>query len=307
MCLSPILIKNVRKEKHRRTPFFENYIEVPCGKCVECLKAKISERLCTLYMEFIERGYYAVFVTLTLDDSLFLKDMSGVKREHVKSLLDEMRKHKELSYFLTSEYGSTTDRPHYHMIAFGFMNLKQAEDFFLKHWSNGMISVTEVNDARFTYVSSCHITKCSHIPEYVDFSTGEYRRCNKPFTISSRGLGYSYARKHASQLYRDGVFYYKGQPFHLSVGIKTLLARIHYKSKFVTSTHFRLRERCVTAYADKGVFDRFSKYLADSSEDVIKHTMDPSEFAMNISDALVHSLNKFNLNYVNKSTTNQKV
>lgn len=307
MCLSPISIKNVRKYKGLRTPFLEDYIQVPCGKCVECLKAKISERLCSLYMEFIDRGFYAVFVTLTLSDNVFLKDMSGVKRSHVKPLLDDMRKHKELSYFLTSEYGSTTDRPHYHMIVFGFQNLKQAEDYFLKHWSNGLISVTECNDARFTYVASCHITKCSHIPEYVDFNTGEVLPCNKPFTISSRGIGYSYARKHAKQLYHDGVFYYKGKPFHLPIGIKTLLARLHYKCNDLTATFFRLRERCGTAYLDTGIFDGYSKYLNDTAEDVVKKSMSPYEFAQNISDALFHSTQKFKLNYVNKNNTNQKV
>lgn len=53
MCLSPIKIRNLRKSKNLKTPFVDDFIEVPCGKCVQCLKAKISERLCTLYMEYM--------------------------------------------------------------------------------------------------------------------------------------------------------------------------------------------------------------------------------------------------------------
>lgn len=228
MCLSPIRIRNLRKVNNLKTPFMEDYIEVPCGKCVQCLKAKISERLCTLYMEYMSRDNYAVFVTLTLDDMVFLRDMSGVNKDHVRPLLDVMRQNPDLKYFLTSEYGSSTDRPHYHMMAFGFKNLKEAEDFFLANWKLGQISVTECNDRRFTYVASCHITKCSHIPERVDFETGEVIPCNKPFTVSSRGLGYSFVKAHYKKLYKQGVLYYQGKPFHFSPTIKTLLARRQY-------------------------------------------------------------------------------
>lgn len=307
MCLSPIRIKNVRMQRNLRTPFLEDYIEVPCGKCVECLKAKISERLCSLYMEFIDRKCYACFVTLTLSDEVFLKDMSGVMRSHVNPMLSELRKNPEIKYFLTSEYGSTTDRPHYHMIVFGFQNLKQCETWFLENWTLGQISVSDVNDSRFTYVASCHITKCSHIPEYCDFETGELKQCNKPFTISSRGIGFAFAKRNYKRLYSDGVFMYKGKPFHLPIGIKTMLARMHYKTKDVTSTFFRLKERCAQSYNDHGVFDRFEKYLPTTIEDEVKRSFSPSEFAECVSDALFHQEQKFKTNYVNKSLTRQKL
>lgn len=79
-CLSPLWIlpkdaANGASHLHREVPkryrdiypMYRNYIQVPCGKCIACLRNRQNAMVSRLYAEADKRGTFA-FVTLTYDD-----------------------------------------------------------------------------------------------------------------------------------------------------------------------------------------------------------------------------------------------
>lgn len=142
MCLSPIKIKNPKLEISLAggAPY---YIEVPCGECAECKKAKQDEWYFRTYYEAqstFDQGGYVLFDTLTYKDSElphvseFVSidpkyDVSCFDVEDYRYFFVRLRRqleyygfgHSNLKYFLTSEYGTSengTHRPHYHVLFF---------------------------------------------------------------------------------------------------------------------------------------------------------------------------------------------
>lgn len=273
------------------------------------MRNAISAKLSTLLMEFITRGKFAIFGTLTLSDDEFLTNsFDGVNKKHLKPLIDYMRnenkKHpNQFAYFFTSEYGSKTDRPHYHCILYGFDNLKHCEDILQRYYPFGLFSISEVNPARFNYCASSHITKSSHVPEYLDDDV--IVSCNKPFTITSPRLGYAYATQNHKQLWKDGVFKYDGRVYHLSDGIKHRLVQLHYNSRNLPTSYFRLKERmeenAIKDTTEQIIEDGFLRYLPDF--------MKPSDFTPDgLEDTIIKGIQtqhrKFNDQNVTKKNTN---
>lgn len=127
----------------RRKWLLPSIIELPCGHCVEC-RLKYSRQWADRLM--IEAQDYPDdqkwFVTLTYDD-LHLPvvdsvDKDGVIRtvptlvkKHIQGFIKRLRSNYEydcqkigivpnhIKYFLCGEYGSSSARPHYHLIVFG--------------------------------------------------------------------------------------------------------------------------------------------------------------------------------------------
>lgn len=143
MCLNPIKInppfKRIAVEGGQPLK-----IEVPCGKCAECKKAKRLEWHFRTYYECescVKKGGFIYFDTLTYAPehlphlSHFLNiedkdiaDFSCFNNNHWRLFLKNLRRqlyyhHKGVNfkYFLTSEYGLDdryTHRPHYHILFF---------------------------------------------------------------------------------------------------------------------------------------------------------------------------------------------
>lgn len=135
MCTSPRIIK-VETYEGTRT------IKVPCGKCPECLKTKQNDYMVRIYEELMQCKK-ACFVTLTYSNAtvpyLFRngKRFNVVWKDDVKDWIKRYRTNYErqtgvkgIRYFLCSEYGPKTHRPHYHAIFFGLSrkDLKLALD-----------------------------------------------------------------------------------------------------------------------------------------------------------------------------------
>lgn len=95
------------------------YIQVPCGKCLECrlqYTRSWADR-CVLESKNSKHNY---FITLTYNDESLPENGSLCERD-VTLFLKRLRKklgcHK-FKYFYCGEYGDTTLRPHYHLILF---------------------------------------------------------------------------------------------------------------------------------------------------------------------------------------------
>lgn len=123
--------------------FFDTYkfvkeYSVPCGKCIGCQLDRArdwSQRLMAEYKSSVN----AYFITLTYDDEHLPKSNQLQKKEaqfFVKSLKDYFRKHFNfygIKYYLVGEYGSSSWRPHYHLIVYNLpLDLKDFELLGLK-------------------------------------------------------------------------------------------------------------------------------------------------------------------------------
>lgn len=139
MCYRPLHINN-------NTSYFVDGLsvsgyDVPCGKCLDCLNAKKQDwqtRIAFELSNLYKRGGRAVFLTFTYNDSCLpvYRDKKYVvdgksfevpcfNHRDVLAFLNRVKvaafkKYGPYSYkyFMCSEYGKNTKRPHYHAIFF---------------------------------------------------------------------------------------------------------------------------------------------------------------------------------------------
>lgn len=176
---------------------FATHVYVPCGKCAACLSRRRIQWSLRLFNE-VKGSESCYFITLTYDDEHLnyefvnfdgeMVPVAMVCKRDVQLFLKRLRKAIEpfkIRYFLVSEYGPKTFRPHYHMLLFNFPQLLKAklDEYLSNAWDLGFIRVDPVSDARINYVTS-YCLDSSTLPPYLD----------KNFMLCSRrpGLGSSY-------------------------------------------------------------------------------------------------------------------
>ncbi len=132
MCTSPIIIKNKRK---RFIPYVDKpYIQVPCGKCLECRNARRNEIYVLSYYEHLQaisNGGCTQFFTLTYDDAHMPKfaGRNCFSRENVSKFLAAVTSQCRRTfgndfrfrYIVCSETDSKGVRdihPHHHFLFF---------------------------------------------------------------------------------------------------------------------------------------------------------------------------------------------
>lgn len=95
----------------------------------------------------------SVFITLTYSEEHLPKDKCVSKRSlqlFLKRLVNA-QSGKKLRYFAVGEYGSQTQRPHYHCILFGWTMM--SGPIIQKCWPFGYVHVGEANRASMRYLS----------------------------------------------------------------------------------------------------------------------------------------------------------
>ena len=165
-------------------------IDIPCGKCYECLQSYSKE---WSYRCYCESFYHdeSCFITLTYKDS----PVTLVKKDY-QLFLKRLRKKiypKKIKYFACGEYGSKGKRPHYHLIIFGYRP-PDLEFFFnsgndkiykskvlAELWSLGFVSVGDVSLNSAKYCAK-YLQKLSRAPA----------GCIESFTAMSKGIGERY-------------------------------------------------------------------------------------------------------------------
>lgn len=109
-------------------------IDIPCGKCIGC-RIEYSRQWANRMMLELQYHDSAYFVTLTYSDDFlprnpvfdedtgeYLMDSFSLRKKHLSKFMKHLRKHfpdQKIRFFGVGEYGSTTFRPHYHVILFG--------------------------------------------------------------------------------------------------------------------------------------------------------------------------------------------
>lgn len=180
---------------------YNNPVNVPCGKCIEC---RLDYSRSWAFRMICELQYHetASFITLTYDDNhVPLTDNlhMSLRKDDFQKFMKRLRKRLpdlHLMYYACGEYGGHTFRPHYHMILFGFYpedavfykvnkfgDVMVTSEFLSDVWGNGYVVIGEVNQKTCGYVSRYCTKKQTGISAY---STYDLLGIERPFSFSSK-------------------------------------------------------------------------------------------------------------------------
>jgi len=188
---------------------------VPCGRCIICRRNRAAEWAVRLQHE-AEYHQKACFITLTYDDDHLPYTSTGeptLSKRDFQLFLKRFRKFingDRIKYFACGEYGSVTQRPHYHALIFGWQpdwsELRVVKrgvclsDRLAQLWQKGGVQVGSLTPQSIHYVTG-YLLKAGK-------SAGARA---KPFTLASKGLGLQYALDHKDVI-RTGALVVRGKP-----------------------------------------------------------------------------------------------
>lgn len=206
------------------------FVELPCGKCVNCRLdySRQWANRCMLEMQYHAESY---FVTLTYDNVHVPKTFYGdpesgealeaytLNKRDFQLFMKRLRfsTGQKLRYFASGEYGSSTYRPHYHVIIFG-LHLDDLQvysksslgftyfhsDFLDSVWSNGKSVVAPVTWETCAYTARYVLKKAYGIgSEFYDLHNLE-----PEFALMSRrpGIANQYYIDHP-EIVKNGFVY----------------------------------------------------------------------------------------------------
>lgn len=263
-CLRPY-VKTISKGREFSDP--DKVLHLPCGKCISCRVNRAEEWTTRLTNEnlYSESSY---FVTLTYDDEHLPFDENGnpcVSKDDIQKFLKRIRKNfpkSNIRYWITSEYGPETLRPHYHGIFFNLPDdvlfsscnsskIRTKHDAkgntiyignrFTQIWSKGATEMTNVTRSDVSYCSKYFVNKLS-VPEFLV-------PC---FCLMSRRPGIGYV--HIENI-KDKVRFYNLRTLLDEKGHSKLLPR-YYKNKIYTEEE---RKELFEKYVEEIKYDK--KYL----------------------------------------------
>lgn len=239
----------------------------PCGKCINCRARSRQEWVFRLRMEYRSCDF-GLFVTLTYDEDRL--PPGGVSIRDVQLFLKRLRKHfksKVLRYYISSEYGDNTHRPHYHGLLF-FKDIERTPelyDIITASWSNGFVQFGEIEEGSIVYVTK-YCLKGSDVPK------GQ----NENFRMLSKmngGVGVDYLN---SQFEYHKLRLNEPTPVHLE-GFSAPMPR-YYRTKIIKtldldeetkqmiSTMYMENLNRIRARKEKKMRDKFNRLFPGKSE-----------------------------------------
>lgn len=208
-----------------------NFVEVPCGQCIECRLRKSRMWASRIVCEQMTSDTSS-FVTLTYDDEHLPIGKKGVQTlvmDDISKFFKDLRRYCSYHYgldnvrhYTAGEYGSTTLRPHYHSCIFNLplellsLNKPYKVSFngdiyynnpvLSKIWRKGFVVLGDLNFQSAAYVARYVVKK------YTGKSAKEeYKElCMEPeFARMSRrpGIGSLYYDKYKDKIYEYDAIY----------------------------------------------------------------------------------------------------
>lgn len=166
------------------------FLNVSCGKCYSCLSNRRRSWLFRLMNES-ENSSLTLFGTFTIDDD----NCDGfVHKQDLQKYFKRLRHFYDFTYYAIGEYGTTTQRPHYHCIFF-IKNLIYVDKWKVIEqiqfmWDKGFSSVSRANTKRLNYVLHYHVR-----PKKINGKD--------TFQLYSKGLGINFINHDFVNWYRD--------------------------------------------------------------------------------------------------------
>lgn len=157
MCVKTISIKRkvTGMNINAKDAFFYS---VPCGKCPECVKAKINSWLFRIDKE-LERSTNPIFLTLTYADEhlTYGAERPTLVKRDLQLFFKRLRHYYEkkytkhapkIKYYAVGEYGKKHQRPHYHIVLLNVPDMQLVEDA----WHLGHIYPLPLRSGGVSYV-----------------------------------------------------------------------------------------------------------------------------------------------------------
>lgn len=226
-CLTPLTLVN-----HDRKPGEEFTYRVPCGKCPACLRTRQSGWTFRLEQEK-KRSSTAAFITYTYDEKNLPYTKDGrptLRKKDLQNFHKRLRKDisktekPQIKYYACGEYGSHTQRPHYHSITFNLppIYFRRAGVRLLDLWRHGHIRIDEVNEATIAYVTK-------YITKQLKFKDDSDETRQPEFSLMSKKMGANYLTKNIVDYYSEHEL-----PYLIKEGgVKQIMPR-YYKDKIYT-------------------------------------------------------------------------
>lgn len=283
-----------KEDRHVQTSIYEEANTVPCRQCYGCRVRKTIDWALRCTHELQAHKGVGVFLTLTYDNENIPSD-GGLVKSHLRSFHDSLRKRIKPSnykYFQCGEYGDKTNRPHYHLLLFGFdfpdktlwstnrMGHKYYRSKILeKSWKKGNCMIAELNYQTACYTARyCQkkITGDAAKEHYTRFDsdTGEifevlpefHTQSNKP-----KGIGYSWLTKYLYDVFPSDEVVHDGKTFPVPRYYYDELEKINpdlraqvehsrsdarlYKKTYNSIERLAQIEKCKLAQAEKKLLD----------------------------------------------------
>lgn len=189
-------------------------LDVPCGKCGNCLKRRITDWTIRCENE-LKNSKYALFVTLT-----YAKDPLQLYKVDLQKFFKRVRRAGgEFSYLAVGDYGDTFGRPHYHVLMF-VKNDDFPAPYIDKLWQSG----DGVRHRGFVDVKECSIGRIRYVVKYGLLARLDWDKTvdgkQAPFFLMSKrpALGLCYLTEKRSDWHKKGqIRYYPYGEFKVSL------------------------------------------------------------------------------------------
>lgn len=264
MCLTPYKLR--RKHKSVLGSVVR---EVPCGKCKHCLLRRQRGWTFRLLQE-AKISDSCAFLTLTYEDEKLTRSNQGfptlVKDDYqrfMKRLRKNMPSGLKLKYYSCGEYGTQTNRPHYHSIMY---NLPQSylrnSDRLNSVWQNGHVDIGSGTVASFTYTTKYIMKKSYGHRKIYDEKTGEvFEDDREPeFSLMSKGLGAAFMTPEMIKFLKDNLVN------HIKYNGDTYALPRYFKEKIYTESELIQVNKKSMEYRDSFISDHFENDLAKYDE-----------------------------------------
>lgn len=203
ICISPITIKDPRKKG--------SFISVPCGKCGACKHNRRTEWSFRLKEELMATGN-AIFLTMTYAKApLTEAGIPTLNKSDTQRFMKRLRKangklwKKKIRYYMVGEYGTITQRPHYHAIVYNIH--KDLLPMIDQIWQHGHTVAAPVNEATIHYVTKYHVNYDRSVDEKIG-------RAPEFATMSRNpGIGIGYVERAGSWNHDHGNVYVMNNGF----------------------------------------------------------------------------------------------
>ena len=229
------------------------YVDVPCGRCINCLSSYLTKWRTRLYHEFeymsLDQRLNSYFITLTFRDDVlnnkkFFNDV-GVFDPYICKyrFIDRIRKKFGCTprYFFITEFGEEKLRLHLHGLIFDCQfDITELETL----WSYGFVDYEQLTDYRIKYITS-------YITKYADDVIVDPKYVQRVFC--SPGIGKQYTTD------RDNVRYHHPAPGELNPILQN-------SSQFLVAMPRYYRQKIFT---DEEREDMKLSFFAEQSDDVI--------------------------------------
>lgn len=194
-CGSPICIpRKVYSPNHGGR--ITRYFLVPCGRCVDCLKARQMSYAFRAEWEALDpSNVQCLFVTLTYAPE-FLPEGNELSKLDLQKFIRRLKlncPNVRVRYMACGEHGTLYDRAHYHLNLFFDKYIDY--DCILKAWPLGIVDIAPFTSARGGYVAKYSVKQLGDDTKYKQ----------EPFILISNSLGRYFMTVHSDFIIKNNI------------------------------------------------------------------------------------------------------